>query len=214
MRVTLAGFAFAAAVRMVHRVHHDTADGGAHAEPANRPGFAEHPQIVLVVSDLADGGAAIDVDLAHFAGFQSHAGVHALARRELRGAAGTTRQLAALADFEFDVVYGAADRDVPEGKRVARLDRRIGARTDFIAGLDALRRQDVAALAVLVQHQREVRRAVRIVFQAFDDTGNPVLVTLEIHQPVALLVTAADVPRRLPAGVVAGAGAILLRGQG
>jgi len=41
----------------------------------------------------------------------------------LRGAAGAARQLAALADFQFDVVDGAADRDVPEGKRVARLDR-------------------------------------------------------------------------------------------
>src|SRR6266481_7043382 len=202
MRVALAGLAFAAAVRMVHRVHHDTADGGTHAEPADRPGFAEHPQIVLVVSDLADGGAAIDVDLAHFAGFQPHAGIHALACRELRGAAGTARQLAALADLEFDVVNGAADRDVPEGKRIARLDRRIGARTDFIAGLYALGRQDVAALAVFVQNQRQVRRAVRIVFQAFDHTGYPVLVALEVHEPVALLVTAPDVPRRLTAGMV------------
>src|SRR6266403_1357930 len=161
VRITLAGLAFAAAVWMVHRVHHDAADGGAHAEPTDRSGFAEHPQIVLVVPDLADGSAAVDMNLAHFAGFQPHAGIHALARRELRGAAGTARQLSALTDLELDVVNGAADRDVPEGKRVARLDRRIGARADFIAGLYALGRQDVAALAVFVQNQRQVRRAVR-----------------------------------------------------
>src|ERR1700730_93416 len=159
MRVTLAGLAFAAAVRMVARVHHDAAHGGTPTEPTDRSGFAEHPQIVLVVSDLADGGTAVDMNLAHFAGFQAHAGIHAFARRELRRAAGTARQLAALADFQFDVVNGAADRNVPDLKRISRLDRRIGARTDFIAGLYALGRQDVAALAVLVQHQRQVRRA-------------------------------------------------------
>src|SRR6202030_3915909 len=145
MRVALAGLAFAATVRMVDRVHHDAADGGAHAEPTDRSGLAEHPQVVLVVSDLADGGAAVDMNLAHFAGFQTHAGIHALARRELRGPAGTARQLAALTDLEFDVVDRAAHRDVAQRKRVARLDRRIGARTEFVAGLDALGRQDVAA---------------------------------------------------------------------
>src|SRR3984893_14504827 len=214
MRVALTGLAFAAAVRMVDRVHHDAADGGPHAEPMDRSGLAEYPQVVLVVSDLADGRAAVDMNPAHFAGFQAHAGIHALARGELRGTAGTARQLAALADLPFDVVNSAADRDVAERKRIARLDRRIGARTDFIAGLHALGRQDVAALAVLVQHQRQVRRAVRIVLQAFDHAGYPVLVALEIHESVALLVTAPDMPRRLPARMVARAGAILLRGQG
>ncbi len=59
-----------------------------------------------------------------------------------------------------------------------------------------------------------MRRAVRIVLQTFDDAGNAVLVALEIDQPVALLVAAADMAGGLPAGVVACPGAILLRGQG
>ena len=91
MGVALAGLAFAAAVRVVDRVHHDAAHRRAHAEPAHRAGLAENAQVVLVIAHLADGGAAIDVYLAHFAGFQAHAGVHAFARRELRRAAGAAR---------------------------------------------------------------------------------------------------------------------------
>jgi len=35
-----------------------------------------------------------------------------------------------------------------------------------------------------------MRGAVRIVFQTFDDAGNPVLVAFEVDQAVALLMTA------------------------
>src|SRR6202167_1425946 len=157
MRVTLAGLAFAAAVRVIHGIHHDTANRGAHAEPAHRAGLAEYPQVVLIVADLADGGAAVDMNLAHFAGLQPQAGVHAFARRELRRAAGAARQLAALANLQLDVVRRPAHGDVPQGQRIALLDRSIAAGTNLIARLHALGREDVAALAVLVQHQGQVR---------------------------------------------------------
>ena len=169
---------------------------------------------MFVIAHLADGGAAIDVNLAHFAGFQTHAGIHAFARGELRRAACAARQLAALAYFQLDVVYGAAHRNVPQRQCIARLDRRIRAGADFITGLYALRRENVTALAVLVEHQGQMRCAVRIVFQTFDNAGNAVLVAFEIDQAVALLVSAADVTRGLAAGMVARSGAILLRGQG
>src|SRR5271154_1690243 len=214
MRVALTGLAFAAAVGVIHRVHDDTAHGRTHTEPAHRAGLAEHAQIVFIVADFADGRAAVDMYLAHFAGLQAQTGIHAFARGELCRGAGAARHLAALADFQFDVMYRAADRNVPQRHRVAGLDRRIRAGADLIAGLHALRRQNVAALAVLVEHQREMRGAVRIVFEALDHSRNPVLVALEINQTIALLVAAADVARGLAAGMVAGAGAILLGGQG
>src|ERR1700722_14643484 len=213
MRVALPRLALAAAVRVIDRVHDDTANRGTHAEPTYRAGLAEDAQVVLVIAHLADRGAAIDMHFAHLAGLQAQAGIHAFARRELRGSAGAARHLAALADFQFDVVYRAADRNMAQRHRVARLDRRIGAGADFIAGLDALRRENVAALAVLIQDQRQMRRAVRIVLETLDDAGNAVLVAFEIDQAVALLVSAADMARGLPARMVARPGAILLRGQ-
>jgi len=59
-----------------------------------------------------------------------------------------------------------------------------------------------------------MRSPIRIIFQTFDDAGNAVLVALEIHEPVALLVSAADVARGLTAGMIARSGAVLLGGQG
>src|ERR1700722_12168034 len=182
MRVALAGLALAAAVRVIDRVHHDAAHRRPHAQPAHRAGLAEHAQVVLIVADFADGGAAIDVDLANLPRLQAHARIQPFARRELRGAAGRAGELAALAHFHLDVVHRAADRNVPQRQRVARLDGGIGARADLIARLDALGREDVAALAVRVLDECEVRGAVRIVLEPLDDARNAVLAALEVAQ--------------------------------
>ena len=62
-----------------------------------------------------------------------------------------------------------ADRDVPQrASHCPRLIGAVGARPQLVAGRDALRREDVAALAVLVEEQRDVRRPVRVVLRALD----------------------------------------------
>jgi hypothetical protein len=53
----------------------------------------------------------------------------------------------------------------------------------------ALRRDDVATLAIRVQHQGDVRGAVRIVLDALDDALDAVLVATEIDQAILLLAT-------------------------
>src|SRR5690606_33315973 len=103
MRVALAGLALATAVRVVHRVHHHAAHGRADAAPALGAGLAVVAQVVLVVRQLAQGGAAVDVHLAGLARLQADEGVNAFARGELRRAARAARDLAALAGLEFDV---------------------------------------------------------------------------------------------------------------
>ena len=110
-------------------------------------------------------------------------------------------------------MHRRADRDIAQRQRVAGLDRRIAARHQLIADLRALRRDDVAALAVDVQQQRDVRGAVRIVFDALDAAGNAFLVALEVDHAVMLLGAAALVPRRDAAVVVAAAGVGLRLGQ-
>src|SRR5690606_21263546 len=60
--VTSAGrLALATAVRVVHRVHRDAADGRAHALPAVAAGLAPVDVRLLGVADLADRGAAARV---------------------------------------------------------------------------------------------------------------------------------------------------------
>src|SRR3712207_9531737 len=58
---------FRSAVRVVHRVHGDTADGRALALPAHAAGLAPVDVRLLGVAHLADGRAAADVDVADLA---------------------------------------------------------------------------------------------------------------------------------------------------
>ena len=78
------------------------------------------------------------------------------------------------------------------------------------ADLQAARGDDVAALAVGVAHQRDVRGAVRVVLDALDLGRNAVLVAHEIDHAVVVLVPTALVAHRDVAVVVA-AGVLLLR---
>ncbi len=105
------------------------------------------------------------------------------------------------------------DGNMPQLHRVARLDRRLGTRHDRVARLQALGRQDVTTFAVAIKHQRQMRGAVRIVFDALHLAGNAVLVAQKIHHAVVLLVTAALMPHRLAAEVVARARAVLADDQ-
>ena len=62
--------------------------------------------------------------------------------------------------------------------------------------LHALRREDVALLAVGVVQQRDARAPVRVVLDVRDLGGHAVLVPLEVDHAVAVLVPAAVVARR------------------
>src|SRR5690348_6263494 len=67
-RVTAAGrLAFAAAERVIHRVHRHTANVRTLAEPAAAPRLADRDVLVIEVADLTDGRDALDADLANLA---------------------------------------------------------------------------------------------------------------------------------------------------
>ena len=80
MRITLAGLAFAAAVRMVVRVHRDAAVLRADAEPAVAACLTERDVLMLEVADLTDRCAAIHMHLAELAGRQTHVMLFAAAK--------------------------------------------------------------------------------------------------------------------------------------
>src|SRR5712692_8095867 len=75
--------AFAAAVRMVDRVHRHAAHRRANAPPALASCLADRLEVVLGIAGLADGGAAVDVHLADLARAQPQLRVGALAREHL-----------------------------------------------------------------------------------------------------------------------------------
>src|SRR5690606_17021738 len=188
-------------------------DGRLDAAPAAGTGLAQLLEVVLVVADLADGGAALGRHLAHLARAHAQHRVDALAGDQLHASAGGTRHLRALAGLHLDAMHGGADRDVAQRQGVADLDRRVRTRDHLLAGLQALGRDDVAALALHVAQQRDVRGAVGVVLDPLDARRDAFLVALEVDDAVVLLVPAADVAGGDAAVVVAATGAALLLEQ-
>src|SRR5262249_37577927 len=136
----------AAAHRMVDRVHADAANGRTNAAPAVRAGLADRAQVVLLVADLADHRAAVNVDLADLARAQAHLRVGAFAGEKLYAGACRASDLRPLAGRHLDAVDRRAHRDVAHREAVARLDRRFRARHELRTDRDAARRDDIAAL--------------------------------------------------------------------
>src|SRR5215217_373507 len=200
------GAAFAAAMRVVDRVHGDAAIVRALAEPAVAAGLADRDVHVVRVRHRADGAEALAVDLALLARVQAQRDVALVAGDDLGVGPGRAGKRAALADFQLDIVDDGADRHVADRHGVAGLDVHLIAGDDGVADGEPLRRQDVGQLAVGVADQGDERGAVRIVFDPVDRrrlAGMPA--ALEIDVAVGLLVAAAE--------VVAPAGADLALGQ-
>src|SRR5690606_3561682 len=208
----LAGLALTTTVRVVDRVHHHAAHRRTDADPALGAGLAVVAQVVLVVRQLAQGGTAVDVHLARLARLQADEGMDALARGELRRCAGAANHLAAPAGLQLDVVHHRPHRQVAKRHRVAGLDGRVGAGAHFITHRHALGGQDVAALAVGIFDQRDVRGAIRVVLERLDHAGDAVLVAPEIDQAILLARPTALVAGGDAAGIVARAGLALRHG--
>src|ERR1700756_498747 len=195
VRVALAGLALAATVRVIDRIHGESPHRGAYTLPALGARLAVAAQIVLVVPDLANRRAAVDVHLARLAGLEPQVGVDALACGEGHRGAGTARQLPAATGLHLHVVDERAHRDVAQRHGVAGLDGRIRARAHLIARLHSLGSEDVAPLAVGILDEGDVARAVRVVLQALDHAGDTVLVALEVDEAVLLARAAAVMAR-------------------
>src|SRR6266404_3741485 len=203
------GLAFAAAVRMVDRIHRHAAHCRAYSAPAHASGLADGLEVVLFVADFPAGGAAVDVHLADLAGTQAQLRIGAFARQQLHRGPRGTRQLRAFAGQHFDAVDRGAHRHIAQRQRIADLDRRLRPVDDLQSHRHALGRDDVTALAVGVTQQRKIGAAVRVVFEALDPGGNAVLVAHEIDDAIVMLVPPALMARGDVAAVVA-AGSLAL----
>src|SRR5690606_38984989 len=114
-RMAAAGSAaFAAAVRVIDRVHGDAAVAGLPALPDVAAGLADRGVHVIGIRHRADGRKAAAVHEALLARVQAQDAIALVAADDLRVGAGRTRDLSALADLQLDVVHDRADRHVLE----------------------------------------------------------------------------------------------------
>src|SRR5690606_19668908 len=200
------GAAFAAAVRVVDRVHGHAAVDGLAAQPAAATGLADRGIGVILVRDRADGREAGAVHAALLARVEAQDRPALVAAHILGIGTGRARDLTALAGLHLDVVDDGADRHALERHRVARLHVDTGERRHhLVAGRETLRGEDIGEFAVIVLHERDERGPVRIVFQPLDSADRIELGAAEIDHAVGALVSAATVKGGDPAVIVAAA---------
>src|SRR5258708_28921238 len=203
-RMTAAGgAAFAAAVRMIDRIHRNAAVVRATAHPALAAGLADRDVHVIGVRHRADRAHAAAVHEALLAGIEAQDDIFLVASDDLGVGAGGARELAALADLHLDVVHDGADRHVADRHGIAGLHVDVLARDDRVAFAEPLRRQNVGEFAVLILDERDEPGAVRIVFDALDARRLVVLAALEVNCAQRPLVAAAAEPHRDAPVVVA-----------
>src|SRR6185312_15277182 len=195
-RVTAAGgLTLAAAVRVVDRVHHDTADGGALALPPHAAGLAPVDVRLLGIADLADGGAAAHVDAADLTAGHTQRGVGAFLTEQLDARSRGPGQLGAATWPQLDGVDDGTGRDVAQRQVVTGLDVGVGAGLNDVSLLQTMGGDDVALLAIQVVQQRNVGGPVGVVLDVSDLGVDAVLVVpTEVDHAVCALVPTALVP--------------------
>src|SRR5437667_324154 len=180
-RMVALALALAAAHRMIDGIHDGAAHGGPEPLPAHPARLAHGHVLVVEVADLADGGHALELDLAHLARGQLEVGVVAFLGQELGQGARAPAELPALARLQLDVVHERAEGDVPDGQGIARQDVGLRPGHDHVTRLEAEGGDDVALLTVLVVEERDARRAARIVLDPRHHGRDADLVGVEGH---------------------------------
>src|SRR5688572_2016306 len=137
------GLAFAAAVRMVHRVHRHAADFRPQTFPTRSSCFAERNVFMLDVADLAHRRFANERHAPHFTRRHTQLRVVAFLRNQLSKRARRARHLSAFAGTQLDVVNLRAERDVDQRQRVAGKNVSLGAAHDRLTNFESGRRDDV-----------------------------------------------------------------------
>src|SRR5215831_18005398 len=102
----------APAVRVVDRIHGDSAIVRHPSHPALTPGLADGDVHVVGVRNRPDRGHAAAVHQALLGRAEAQDHVVAVAPNDLRVGAGRARDLPALADLELDIVHDSAHRNV------------------------------------------------------------------------------------------------------
>jgi hypothetical protein len=187
---------------MIHWIHGDTTNCRSDTAPAFGTGFTQFFKVVLGVGYFTDRGATACRDFAHFTRPQPQGRILAFTRNQLNGSTGTSRDLSTFTWFHLYAVHNRTDRNIAQWQAVTRFDSSIPATLDSITGPQALGRNNISALAVGVQHQRDMRRAVRIMFYALNAAIDTVLVALEVDNTIVFLMTSTAVTRRYATGVV------------
>src|SRR5579875_3711611 len=185
------GAALSSAVRMVNRIHRDSAHVWPAPQMARAPGLAQRDVLVVEISHLANRGAAAREHhpLLARGKFQQH--VLPLFGHHLRLRSSSSRDL----------------------RRVAWLDIGLRTRLHRIANFKTYRSENIPLVSVPVMEERDIGRAIRVVLDRRHGCGHAILVALKIDNPEAARMASPAEPARDTALIVAPPGALKRRKQ-
>jgi hypothetical protein len=167
---TAAGAAFTTTQGVADGVLGDAADGWANAAMTHTAGLTPADVDPVDIAQLADGGAALPVDLADFAGGELDSGKAGVLTDQAGDTAGGPTEFATLAGSHFNIVDFHTDRQDFQGHGIADgfFNVRIGAGFDNIANLGGLGGEDISFFTIFIGDQSDKDGAVGIVFDGFD----------------------------------------------
>src|SRR5687768_7489117 len=206
MRITLAAFAFAAPVRMVDRIHDDTAYMGTAAEPSGASRLPDIDVLMIKIADLADGRCARRQNPPHFTRLEPHLHIPSVPAHDLCESSRAADQLTASSWLEFDVVNRRPQGHVGERQRIACPHFRIRTRLNDVPDLQTDRRKNVPLLSVLVRHEGDASRTVGIVLERRYLARNAKLVPPEVNLAVKPAMPGSTKADRGPSVVIPAAG--------
>ncbi|MCL4136804.1 UNVERIFIED_CONTAM: hypothetical protein GTU68_022928, partial [Idotea baltica] len=189
-------------VRVIDRVHRNTANGGALALPTGPTSFTEVLVRVIRVRNRAHRRHAFLTNETQLTGTQTDLGVATVTTNKLNIRASRPCDLTTLTGLHLDIVDDRTDWHARERHCVAWTNIDLGTGDDLITHGQALRRKNIVQLTVFVLYQRDKGRAVRVIFDPFDGRGHIPLPSFEIDNPVKLLRAPANPTRRDPARVI------------
>src|SRR6185437_1253427 len=212
---TTGGAAFAAAMRVIDRVHGDATVDRLAAEPAIAASLADRGVGVVLIGHRADRREARAMHAALLARIEAQDRPTLVAADILGIGAGRAGNLGTLLRLHLDVVHDGADRHALERHRIARLHVGLAQRGHhLVAGGKPLRGNDVSLLAVLILDEGDERGAIGIVFQPLDRRHGVVAGAAEVDDAIRPLVAAAAMERGDAPAIVAPTLGGLALGQG
>jgi hypothetical protein len=195
--------ALTTAKRMGHRIFCRSTNMRPSTAMPHSARFAPPQILVIGVADLTNRRSTMGSNFPHFAGRKNQNSPFVVTRNKSCRASGTTCQLATLTDVQLYIMDIHTRRDVLHRHGIARLGLNANATFHNIAGLDAHGRQNIPHVRVGILNQRNMTRAIGIVFDALHRSDHTVFVSLEVNPPIDTAGTTSTMTRGDPTVVIA-----------
>jgi hypothetical protein len=213
MGITLSRLSFATTMRVVDRIHDDTANMRASPLPSGPTGLANTNIFMVRIANLPDRRHASRKNPTHFARPEPYLNILAIAAHDLSRSTRTTNQLSALPRLQLDIMDRGTQGHAGQWQSISNANLSAETGLHDIPDLQPDRRQDIPLLSVLVVHQSNTGRTIRIVLKRGNGARDSALVPTKINLSVEALMSTPTESYRCPPLVVSRTGAATERGQ-